>query len=237
MKSIIGTKIGMTQVFDQTGTIVPVTVISAGPCTITNIFTKEKNGYTAIQLGYGEAKEKNATKAFAGIFKKNNIPLKKTLREFRTNDIAEYKIGQEIKVDVFHAGDFVDISGMSKGKGFAGVVKRYRFAGGPSTHGQSDRQRAPGTSGAGGNQRVLKGTKKPGHMGHEFVTIQRLQIIGVDPEKNFLLIKGAVPGTNKGTLLIKNTVKKVKVHHHEAAHKSKKKAPTAPAAKEAKPKK
>ena len=237
MKSIIGTKIGMTQVFDQTGNIVPVTIISAGPCVITNILTKEKDGYTAIQLGYGEAKEKNATKAFAGIFKKNNIPLKKTLREFRTNDIAEYKIGQEIKVDVFQAGDYVDVSGMSKGKGFAGVVKRYHFAGGPSTHGQSDRQRAPGTSGAGGIQRVLKGTKKPGHMGYEFVTIQRLQVIGVDPEKNFLLIKGAVPGTNKGTLLIANTVKKIKVHHHEAAHKAKKKAPTAPAAKEAKPKK
>lgn len=236
LKSIIGTKVGMTQVFDKLGNVVPVTVVSAGPCIVTDIRTKDKHGYSAVQLGYGEAKEKYLSKPLTGYFKKRNLPLKKVMCEFRTDDTAELKVGQEIKVDVFQAGDYIDVSGISKGKGYAGVVKRYKFRGGPSTHGQSDRQRAPGTSGAGGNQRTLKGTRKPGHMGDEFVTIQRLQIFGVDPEKNILLVRGAVPGNATGTLFIKKTVKKIPVHHVEAVHKSKKKAPAAPA-KEAKPKK
>ncbi|MCX5781997.1 MAG: 50S ribosomal protein L3 [Elusimicrobia bacterium] len=223
MKSIIGTKMGMTQLFDKSGNIVPVTVVSAGPCIVTEIRTKEKDGYSAVQLGYGDVLEKSLSKPIIGQFKKRNLALKKHLYEFRTEEVADLKVGQEIKTDVFQEADFVDVSGVSKGRGYAGVVKRYGFRGGPSTHGQSDRQRAPGASGAGGNQRVLKGTKKPGHLGDGLITIQRLQIIGIDPEKNILLVKGALPGTVKGTLIINKTVKKVKARSAETAQKTKKK--------------
>jgi large subunit ribosomal protein L3 len=228
---MIGTKVGMTQIFDEKGNVIPVTVISAGPCIVTGIIDDGKNG--RIQLGYGDVKEKNQSKPYAGQFKKKGIPVRKNLKEFQLLEKGEYKIGQELKVDVFQVGDYVDVEGISKGKGFAGVVKRYGFRGGPSTHGQSDRQRAPGTSGAGGNQKVLKGTRKPGHMGNVKVKIQNSKIIAVDPEKNLMLIRGAVPGVNKGLLIIRTSVKGKKDTHRQVQQgKAKKKvAAPAPAAK------
>jgi large subunit ribosomal protein L3 len=211
LKSIIGTKIGMTQVFDETGNIIPVSVVQAGPCIITSVRTKEKDGYAAIQMGFGDVKkEKNLSKAYLGQFKKKNLAPKKFVQEFRVDDAANYQIGQEIKVDLFQSGDFVDVTGLTKGKGFAGTVKRHGFGGGPSTHGQSDRQRAPGAIGAQGFQRVIKGLRMAGHLGNEYVTIQRLKIVTVDPEKNVLLIRGALPGINRGIVVIENTVKRVK---------------------------
>ena len=210
LTSIIGTKVGMTQIFDASGNIVPVTVVSAGPCVITGIMTKEKNGYTAVQLGYGEVKETKINKSMAGLFKKANVKAKRLLRELRVADIAGFQVGQEIKVDIFKPGDCVDVFGISKGKGFAGGVKRHGFRGGPASHGQSDRLRAPGSIGSQGPQRVLKGMRMAGHMGNEQVTVQKLEVVVVDAEKNMLLLKGAVPGVNKGILTISRTIKKVK---------------------------
>lgn len=210
LKSIIGTKVGMTQIFDTTGNCIPVTVVAAGPCVITEIRTKEKNGYNAVQIGFGDVKEKGMTKPLLGQFKKRNIAPKKYVREFRTEEAASFQVGQEIKADVFKAGDYVDVVGVTKGKGFAGVMKRHNFRGGPITHGQSDRQRARGSSSGQGFQRVIKGLRMAGHLGNEYVTIQRLQIVGIDAEKNYILIKGATPGPNKSVLCIEKTVKKVK---------------------------
>jgi large subunit ribosomal protein L3 len=210
LTSIIGTKVGMTQVFDEAGHVFPVTVVQAGPCTITALRTKEKDGYAAVQLGFGAIKEKSVTKPHAGQYKKHNLTPQKYMREFRITDPSGLSVGQEIKADIFKAGDFVDVTGVTKGKGFAGVVKRHGFAGGPVSHGQSDRLRAPGSIGAQGFQRVLPGLRMAGHMGQEYVTIQRLKIISVDADKNVLLIHGAMPGAVKGVLLISRTVKRVK---------------------------
>jgi large subunit ribosomal protein L3 len=213
----------MTQIFDKAGNIVPVTVISASPCVVTHVMTTEKNGYNAIQVGYGDTKEKSLTKAMLGQFKKRNLTPRRSIREIRAADVSGYQVGQEIKVDVFQPGDYVDVSGVTKGKGYAGGVKRYNFRGGPSTHGQSDRQRAPGSLGAQGFQRVIKGLRMAGHLGHENVTIQRLEIVAVDPQKNLLLIKGAVPGVNKGIVVIEQTVKRIKAKAAEPAAKAEKK--------------
>ncbi len=210
LKSIIGTKVGMMQIFDATGNCIPVTVISAGPCVVTGIRTREKEGYNAVQIGFGEVKEKSLTKPLIGQFKKNNLALKKYVHEFKTEDVASFQVGQEIKADVFKSGDYVDVVGVTKGKGYAGVMKRHNFAGGPMTHGQSDRQRARGSSSGQGFQRVIKGLRMAGHLGHEYVTIQRLQVVGVDPEKNYILLRGATPGANKSVIYIEQTVKKVK---------------------------
>ena len=211
LKSIIGTKVGMTQVFDKQGNSISVSVVAAGPCVVTNIKTLERDGYTALQMGYGDVKEKSLNKPKLGYFKKNNLTPRRVLREFRVDNISDYKIGQEIKVDVFNAGDYVDVQGVSKGKGFAGTVKRHGFAGGPSTHGQSDRQRAPGTIGSQGPQRVLRGLRMAGHLGNENTRVQKLEVLGVDPEKNLMLIVGAIPGVNKNIVFIEQTVKKIKV--------------------------
>jgi large subunit ribosomal protein L3 len=200
----------MTQVFDETGNVTPVTVVLAGPCVITAIRTKDKDGYNAIQLGYGDVKEKSLTKPYAGQFKKNNVTPKKYLCEFTVSKTDDYKIGQEIKADIFKPGDYIDVSGVSKGKGFAGNVKRHGFGGGPSTHGQSDRQRSPGSIGGQGPQRVLRGMRMAGHLGQEVVTTQKLEVVSVDNEKNLLLIKGAMPGVNQGILVIEESVKRVK---------------------------
>ncbi|MCB4792626.1 MAG: 50S ribosomal protein L3 [Elusimicrobia bacterium] len=209
LKSILGNKIGMTQIFDETGNMIPVTVINAGPCTVTGIRTNEKNGYTALQLGFGDIKEKALKNPVKGQFKKLEITPKKYLREFRVDDVSAYKIGQEIKADLFKAGDYVDISGVSKGKGFAGGVKRYHFKGGVQTHGQSDRQRAPGSIGSQGPQHVLKGMRMAGHMGNVVITTQKLKVVKVDNEKNLILINGAVPGVNGNMVVVNKTVKKV----------------------------
>lgn len=209
LKSIIGKKIGMTQVFDDKGNLIPVTVVEAGPCVVTNVRTSEKDGYTAVQLGFGDVEESKLIKPKAGYFKKNNLSPKKILREFRVSDVAPFSVGQEIKVDAFQPGDYVDVSAITKGKGFAGVIKRHNFGMQPRTHGQSDRTRARGSSGGQGPQRVLKGMKMSGHLGNEYVTIQKLLVVNVDAEKNLMLIKGAVPAVKTGTLLISNTLKKV----------------------------
>ena len=221
LKSIIGSKIGMTQVFDEKGKLVPVTVIEAGPCVVTAIKTVENDGYNAVQLGFKDVAEKKLTKAQLGHLKKNNIAPKKILREFITDDVSGYTVGQEIKADIFKAGDYVDVSGISKGKGFAGVIKRHNFGMQPRTRGQSDRMRARGSSGGQGPQKLFKGMRMSGHMGQEYVTIQKLLVVNVDAEKNVLLVRGAVPSVKTGTLIVNNTIKKVpvKVEEKKAAKK------------------
>ncbi|MDR2437344.1 MAG: 50S ribosomal protein L3 [Endomicrobium sp.] len=223
LKSIIGKKVGMTQVFDDKGNLMPVTVVEAGPCVVTGIRTAEKDGYSAVQLGFCDTKDKNLNKAKLGLFKKNNITPKKVIKEFRVANTAEISVGQEIKADIFKAGDYVDVSAVTKGKGYAGVIKRHNFGMQPTTHGQSDRTRARGSSGGQGPQKVLKGMRMSGHLGNEFVTIQKLLVVNVDAEKNVLLIKGAVPAVKTGTLFISNTLKKIPLVQEVKAGKTKKK--------------
>ena len=223
LKSIIGSKVGMTQVFDEKGKLVPVTVIEAGPCVVTAIKTVDNDGYNAVQLGFGDVEEKKLTKAELGHLKKNNIAPKKVLKEIRLDDLTGIEIGKEIKADIFKAGDYVDVCGISKGKGFAGVIKRHNFGRQSETRGASDRTRARGSSGGQGPQRVLKGMRMSGHLGQEYVTIQKLLVVSVDAEKNVLLLRGAVPSVKKGILVINNTVKKVPVPVVEAKKEEKKK--------------
>ena len=211
LKSIIGSKIGMTQVFDEKGRLVPVTLIEAGPCVVTAIKTIEKDGYNAVQLGFKDIAEKKLTKAQLGHLKKNNITPKKILREFRLDDVSGLTLGQEVKTDIFKAGDYVDVCGLTKGKGYTGVIKRHNFGMQPRTRGQSDRMRARGSSGAQGPQKLLKGLRMSGHLGQEYVTIQKLLVVGVDLENNVLMVKGAVPAVKTGTLVINNTIKKIPV--------------------------
>jgi large subunit ribosomal protein L3 len=202
---IIGKKIGMTQVFRDNGKMEAVTLIEAGPCTITQIKTADKEGYNAVQLGFGQAKK--LTKAEQGHIKE--LGKFKHLREFKIADPKSVKVGDKVDVSVFQAGDVVSVAGISKGKGFAGVVKRYHFKGGPKTHGQSDRTRAPGAIGATTTPgRVLKGLRMAGHMGVERVTVRRLEVFKTDPSKNMLLVRGAVPGNRDGLLLISKTTKR-----------------------------
>lgn len=211
MKGILGKKVGMTQIFDQDGTVIPVTLIEAGPCYVTQRKTVEKDGYNAIQLGFGEVPEKRLNKPSAGHLKKSNSPSLKYLREFRVADPEEYTDGQQIDVSIFEVGDRVDVVGTSKGKGFAGVVKRHGFRGGPKTHGQSDRWRASGSVGAGSTPgRVLKGIRMAGRMGNERVTVQNVKVALVDADKNLLAIKGAVPGAKNGLVVVSEAVKKSK---------------------------
>ena len=209
-KAIIGKKVGMTQIFDEKGLVVPVTVIEAGPCVIAQIKNAETDGYNAIQLGYGDVKEKHINKPEQGHFKKANIAFKKHLREFRVNSIEDVKVGDEVKVDVFEAGDKIDVQGTTKGKGFQGVIKRHGQHRGPMGHG-SMYHRRPGSMGSTSTPgRVFKGKKLPGHMGVQTVTIQNLDVVRVDLDKNALLVKGSVPG-NKGAILkIKLAVKSAK---------------------------
>jgi large subunit ribosomal protein L3 len=206
MKGLIGKKVGMTQLFDDSGKAVPVTVIKAGPCYVTQVRTVENDGYTAVQLGFEETKPQRLTGGQLGHLKKLDLPTLKYLREFRTEDeVAE---GPMLTVEVFTEGDRVDIVGKSKGRGFAGVVKRYGFSGGPKTHGQSDRHRAPGSIGAGSTPgRVYKGKKMPGRMGNATVTSQNLLISRVDPENNLIAVRGSVPGPKNGLVVIKEARK------------------------------
>src|SRR3990172_803659 len=197
---IIGRKVGMTHLFEGDGTALGVTVIEAGPNTVTQVKTEEKDGYVAVQLGFAEARRINAPEK--GHLKKLG-PLKH-LREFGVSSPSEVKVGQKLDVSVFKIGDLVDIVGVSKGKGFAGTVKRHHFAGGPKTHGQSDRHRAPGSVGATTTPgRVFKGLRMAGHMGDRRVTAQNLQVVRVDPDRNLLLVNGAVPGARGGLVLVK----------------------------------
>ncbi|KAA5807033.1 50S ribosomal protein L3 [Thermoanaerobacterium thermosaccharolyticum] len=205
-KAILGKKHGMTQIFVG-NEMIPVTVVEAGPCVVVQKKTKENDGYDAIQVGFGDVKEKRLIKPLKGHFTKANVPFKKYLREFRLDDISSYEVGSEIKADIFSVGDRVDVIGTSKGKGFAGVVKRYNANRGPMAHG-SKYHRRPGSMGASSDpSRTFKGKRLPGHMGNERVTVQNLEVVKVDPEKNLLLIKGSVPGIRGSLLMIKDTVK------------------------------
>ena len=206
-KAILGRKLGMTQIFDENGKVVPVTVIEAGPCVVTQIKTAEKDGYDAIQVGFDDIREKLVNKPRQGQFKKAGVPLKRILREFRLEDISAYEVGQEILADVFDAGERVDVSGVSKGKGFQGVIKRWNASRGPMSHG-SKFHRAPGSMGASSDpSRTFKNKHMPGHMGNVNTTILNLKVAKVMPEKNLVLIKGGVPGPNKGYVVIKSAVK------------------------------
>ena len=205
-KAILGKKIGMTQVFDEKGRAIPVTVVEAGPCTVVQIKTKDSDGYEAVQLGFGEVKEKKLIRPIKGHFTKANVTPKKHLREFRLEEIP-YNVGDEIKADIFKEGETVDVTGTSKGKGFQGVIKRHGQSRGPMGHG-SMYHRRPGSMGPTSTPgRVFKGKKLPGHMGVETVTIQNLEIVKVDLDKNVILVKGSVPGTKGAVLKLKATVK------------------------------
>lgn len=221
-KAILGKKVGMTQVFDKEGKAIPVTVIEAGPNIVVQKKTIENDGYEAIQVGFCDVKEKfkkvrdkegkekvvsNILKPIKGHFEKAKIATKKYLREFRLEDAASYEVGQEIKADIFKEGERVDVSGVSKGKGYAGVIKRYNAHRGPMRHG-SKFHRAPGSMGASSDpSRTIPGKKLPGHMGAENTTVQNLEVIKVDPERNFILVKGGVPGIRGSLVMIKDTVK------------------------------
>jgi len=206
MKGLIGKKVGMTQLFDDAGRAVPVTVIKAGPCYVTQVRTVDQDGYSAVQLGFEETKTQCLSGGELGHLKKNELPPLRILREFRTNE--ELEEGQTLTVDVFEEGERVDIVGKSKGRGFAGVVKRWGFSGGPKTHGQSDRHRAPGSIGAGSTPgRVFKGKKMPGRMGNDTVTSQNLLISRIDPENNIIAVRGSVPGPKNGLVIIKEARK------------------------------
>jgi large subunit ribosomal protein L3 len=206
MKGILGRKIGMTQVFTESGKLIPVTVVEVEPNVVTQIKTKENDGYEAIQLGFDTKREKLATKASAGHTAKANTTPKRFFREFKGVDINEYTVGQEIKADIFAAGEVVDVTGTTKGKGFQGVIKRHGQSRGPMGHG-SHYHRRPGSMGTMRPMRVFKGKKLPGHMGTLTVTIQNLEVVAVDVENNVILIKGNVPGPKKGLVLIRSAVK------------------------------
>ena len=209
-KGIIGRKVGMTQIFDEKGNVIPVTVIEAGPCVVAQVKTVETDGYNAIQLGFGEVKDKHINKPEAGHFKKAKLANKKYLREFRTEEVSNYKVGDEVKLDIFEAGEKIDVQGTSKGKGFQGVIKRHGQSRGPMGHG-SMYHRRPGSMGSTSTPgRVFKGKKLPGHMGKVTITIQNLDVVRVDTDKNVLLVKGSVPGPKGAILKVKSAIKATK---------------------------
>ena len=221
MKSLLGVKLGMAQVFDESGVVTPVTIIQAGPCFVTQVKTTDSDGYSAVQVGFGDINENRLTggqKGHLGLLKSNKkhpsrktadgVPAVRHLREFRTKEAAGYEVGQELTVEQFSEGDRVDVSGKTKGRGFAGVVKRHGFAGGIKTHGQSDRLRAPGSIGStSGVGRVFKGKRMPGRMGNQRLTAQNLQVVRIDADKNLLAIKGSVPGAKGGLVIIREASK------------------------------
>jgi len=206
IKAILGKKLGMTQVFDETGKAIPVTVVEAGPCIVVQKKTADTDGYNAIQVGFGEAKEQELNKPAKGHLGKAQVKPLRYLREFRVEDAGVYQLGQELKADVFAAGEWVDVVGTSKGKGFAGGIKRHNFSRGPMGHG-SKYHRRPGSAGAKGPARIYKGRKMPGRLGGETVTIQKLMVVRVDAERNLLLVRGAIPGPKKSLVTIKSSVK------------------------------
>lgn len=213
---LLGRKRGMTQVFDEKGQVVPVTVLEVGPCFVTQIKNLERDGYTAIQMGFEETRRVN--KPIRGHLKQ--LPPVRHMREVRTGNVGDYQVGQKLGVGIFAAGELVDVSGVSKGKGTAGVVKRHHFRGGPVTHGQSDRLRRPGASGATTTPgRVLKGTRRAGQMGNVRVTGHNLEVIQVDPERNLLAVKGTVPGAKNGLIFVKKARKVKKIPKTQAAAK------------------
>lgn len=205
MSGIIGKKVGMTSLFNENGKNLPCTVIQAGPCYVTQVRTEEKDGYKAVQMGFDDAKEKNTPAALKGHFEKAGVTPKKKLVEFYGDFVDDLSLGQEVNVELFKEGEFVDVTGTSKGKGFQGVVKRHGFAGvGQATHGQHNRLRAPGSIGAGSDpSRVFKGMRMAGQMGNQNVTVQNLQVLKVDSEKNLIVVKGAIPGPKNGYVILR----------------------------------
>ncbi len=207
-KAIIGRKVGMTQVFMDDGRVEPVTVIEAGPCYVSQIKTEDVDGYNSVQLAFGEVKAKNVNKSQAGTFKKAGIDAKRVLKEFRYDDVTKFALGQEIKADMFKEGDLVDVSGVTKGHGFSGVIKRWNHHRLKMTHGVGPVHREVGSMGANSTpSRVFKGKKMPGQYGHEAVTIQNLKVVRVDADRNLILVKGAIPGPKKSIVTIKSAVK------------------------------
>ncbi len=207
-KAIIGKKVGMTQVFTDDGRVEPVTVIEAGPCYVTQIKTIDTDGYNSVQVAFGDIKTKNVNKSQAGAFKKAGVEAKRILKEFKYNDITKFTLGQEIKADMFSAGDIVDVSGITKGHGFTGVIKRWNQRRLKMTHGVGPVHREVGSMGANSTpSRVFKGKKMPGHYGHEAVTVQNLRVVRVDADRNLILVKGAIPGPKKSVVTIKSAAK------------------------------
>lgn len=206
-KAILATKVGMTQIFGENGVLTPVTVLQAGPCVVTQVKTEESDGYNAVQVGFGEIREVLVNKPRKGHFAKAGVAVKRFLREFRLDNAADYSVGQEIKADVFNAGDKIDVTGVSKGKGFQGAIKRHGLSRGPMKHGSKYHRHAGSNGPATTPGRVFKGKKMPGQMGHVRVTVQNLEVVRVDAENNLLLVKGAVPGPKKSLVMLKDTVK------------------------------
>ena len=209
-KAILATKVGMTQIFNEDGSLTPVTVLQAGPCFVTQVKTVENDGYSAVQVGYGDKREKLVNKPMKGQFDKAGVSYKRFVREFKFENAEEYQLGQEIKADIFAAGDKVDATAISKGKGFQGAIKRFNQHRGPMAHGSKYHRHAGSNGACSDPSKVFKGKGMPGHMGHKKVTIQNLEVVRVDAENNLILVKGSVPGPKKSMITIKETVKTVK---------------------------
>ncbi|MCR4672195.1 MAG: 50S ribosomal protein L3 [Lachnospiraceae bacterium] len=206
-KAILTTKVGMTQIWDENGILVPVTVLEAGPCVVTQVKTEEKDGYSAVQVGFGAIREKLVNKPVAGQFEKAGVDVKRYIREFRFEDAESYQVGQEIKADIFAAGDKVDATGITKGKGYQGAIHRYGQSRGPMAHGSKYHRHAGSNGPATSPGRVAKGKHMPGHMGAVKATVQNLQVVSIDAEKNLILVRGAVPGAKKSLVVLKESVK------------------------------
>ena len=206
-KAILATKVGMTQIFNEDGLLIPVTVLQAGPCVVTQVKTEDNDGYAAVQVGFGQIREKLVNKPEKGHFEKAGVDAKRFLKEFKFDNAAEYEVGQEIKADIFAAGDHIDATAISKGKGFQGAIKRHGQSRGPMTHGSKYHRHAGSNGAASDPSKVAKGKKMPGQMGNAQVTVQNLEIVRVDTENNLLLVKGAVPGPKKSLVTIKESVK------------------------------
>lgn len=209
-KAILATKVGMTQIFNEDGVLTPVTVLQAGPCVVTQVKTVENDGYSAVQVGFIDKREKLVNKPMKGQFDKAGVSYKRFVREFKLEDAENYALGQEIKADVFEAGEKIDATAVSKGKGFQGAIKRHGMSRGPMTHGSKYHRHAGSNGAASDPSKVFKGKKMPGQMGNKKITIQNLEIVKVDTKNNLLLVKGAVPGPKKSLVTIKETVKTIK---------------------------
>ena len=206
-KAILATKVGMTQIFDENGALIPVTVLQAGPCVVTQVKTVDNDGYSAVQVGFGDKREKLVNKPLKGHFEKAGVSCKRYLKEFKFEDAENYVLGQEIKADIFAAGDKIDATAISKGKGFQGAIKRHGQSRGPMAHGSKYHRHAGSNGACSDPSKVFKGKRMPGQMGNKKVTIQNLEVVRVDAENNLLLVKGAVPGPKKSMITIKETVK------------------------------
>ena len=206
-KAILATKVGMTQIFNEDGMLIPVTVLQAGPCVVTQVKTDENDGYTAVQVGFGDIREKLVNKPETGHFAKAGVAVKRFVKEFRFENAAEYEVGQEIKADIFAAGDHIDATAVSKGKGFQGAIKRHGQHRGPMAHGSKFHRHQGSNGSATTPGRVFKGKGMPGQMGHKQITVQNLEVVKVDAENNLILVKGAVPGPKKCLVTVKETVK------------------------------